>query len=92
MYVSSDAAPEAALHERILSGRRMDAAFWNGEMLLYKPEREVLAKCANENFIYHIPLDTQDGLRRKLERLVLRYPEELKTVRLLGGYPLEITI
>ena len=92
IYVSSDAAPEAALHERILSGRRMDAAFWNGEILLYKLEREVLAKCANENFIYHIPLDTQDGLHRKLERVLLRYPEELKTVRLLNEYPNSILI
>ena len=46
VYVASDSAPEVSLHESVLHGRRMDAAFWNGEMLLYKPEREAL--CAAE--------------------------------------------
>ena len=90
VYVASDSAPEVSLHESVLHGRRMDAAFWNGEMLLYKPEREALCRFAAQNFIYHIPGDPQDGFRRKLERLRGRYPAELETVRLLGDYPSEI--
>lgn len=92
VYVSSDAAPEVSLHESVLHGRRMDAAFWNGEMLLYKPEREALCRFAAQNFIYHIPGDPQDGFRRKLDRLRGRYPAELETVRLLGDYPSEIIL
>ena len=92
VYVSSDAAPEVSLHESVLHGRRMDAAFWNGEMLLYKPEREALCRFAVQNFIYHIPGDPQDGFRRKLDRLRGRYPAELETVRLLGDYPSEIIL
>ena len=92
VYVSSDAAPEVSLHESVLHGRRMDAAFWNGEMLLYKPEREALCRFAAQNFIYHIPGDPQDGFRRKLARLRGRYPAELETVRLLGDYPSEIIL
>lgn len=56
VYVASDSAPEVSLHESVLHGRRMDAAFWNGEMLLYKPEREALCRFAAQNFIYHIPV------------------------------------
>ena len=92
VYVASDSAPEVSLHESVLHGRRMDAAFWNGEMLLYKPEREALCRFAAQNFIYHIPGDPQDGFRRKLERLRGRYPAELETVRLLGDYPSEIVL
>ena len=92
VYVASDSAPEVSLHESVLHGRRMDAAFWNGEMLLYKPEREALCRFAALNFIYHIPGDPQDGFRRKLERLRGRYPAELETVRLLGDYPSEIIL
>ena len=92
VYVSSDAAPEVSLHESVLHGRRMDTAFWNGEMLLYKPEREALCRFAAQNFIYHIPGDPQDGFRRKLDRLRGRYPAELETVRLLGDYPSEIIL
>ena len=92
VYVSSDAAPEVSLHESVLHGRRIDAAFWNGEMLLYKPEREALCRFAAQNFIYHIPGDPQDGFRRKLDRLRGRYPAELETVRLLGDYPSEIIL
>ncbi len=92
VYVSSDAAPEVSLHESVLRGQSVDAAFWNGEMLLYKPEREALCRFASQNFIYHIPGDPQDGLRRKLKRLCGRYPAELETVRLLGDYPSEIIL
>ena len=92
VYVSSDAAPEVSLHESVLRGRSMDAAFWNGEMLLYKPEREGLRRFASQNFIYHLPGDPHDGLRRKLERLCGRYPEELETVRLLGDYPSKVIL
>lgn len=92
VYVASDSAPEVSLHESVLHGRRMDAAFWNGEMLLYKPEREALCRFAAQNFIYHIPGDPQDGFRRKLDRLRGRYPAELETVRLLGDYPSEIIL
>ena len=74
------------------AGGRVDAAFWNGEMLLYKPEREMLHDCADRSFIYHIPVDPQDGLRRKLERIVSRYPEELENVRLLTAYPSVISL
>ena len=92
VYVASDSAPEVSLHESVLHGRRMDAAFWNGEILLYKPEREALCRFAAQNFIYHIPGDPQDGFRRKLERLRGRYPAELETVRLLGDYPSKIIL
>lgn len=92
VYLASDSAPEVSLHESVLHGRRMDAAFWNGEMLLYKPEREALCRFAAQNFIYHIPGDPQDGFRRKLERLRGRYPAELETVCLLGDYPSEIIL
>lgn len=92
VYVASDSAPEVSLHESVLHGRRMDAAFWNGEMLLYKPEREALCRFAAQNFIYHIPGNPQDGFRRKLDRLRGRYPAELETVRLLGDYPSEIIL
>ena len=92
VYVASDSAPEVSLHESVLHGRRMDVAFWNGEMLLYKPEREALCRFAAQNFIYHIPGAPQDGFRRKLERLRGRYPAELETVRLLGDYPSEIIL
>ena len=92
VYVASDSAPEVSLHESVLHGRRMDAVFWNGEMLLYKPEREALCRFAAQNFIYHIPGDPQDGFRRKLDRLRGRYPAELETVRLLGDYPSEIIL
>ena len=92
VYVASDTAPEAAIHEGVLAGRKMDAAFWNGEMLLYKPERALLHDCADESFIYHIPDDPQDSFCRKLERIVSRYPEELENVRLLTQYPSVLTL
>ena len=92
IYIASDAAPEAELHQAVLAGRILDAAFWNGEILLYRPEREMLSACAKQNFIYHIPLDPQDGLRRKLERLMMRYPRELSNVQLLDDYPVTLTI
>ena len=92
VYIASDAAPEAALHETVLAGRKMDAAFWNGEILLYKPERESLSRFAARNFIYHIPIEEKDGLRRKLERLRARYPEECASVTLLGTYPSEVIL
>lgn len=92
VYVSSDAAPEVSLHESVLRGRSMDAAFWNGEMLLYKPERESLSRFAAKNFIYHIPPAEEDGLRRKLERLTERFPAECESVTLLGEYPSAVTL
>ena len=92
VYVASDTAPEAAIHEGVLRGRKMDAAFWNGEMLLYKPERALLHVCAEKSFIYHIPIDPQDGLRRKLQRIAARYPEEMGNVRLLTAYPSFISL
>ena len=87
VYIASDTAPEAAIHEAVLAGRRVDAAFWNGEMLLYKPERESLSRFAAKNYIYHIPPAETDGLRRKLERLTARFPAECESVTLLGEYP-----
>ena len=92
IYVTADAQIDTERHRAILHGRRADAAFWNGEMLLYKSEREALCRFAAQNFIYHIPGDPQDGFRRKLERLRGRYPAELETVRLLGDYPSEIIL
>ena len=70
----------------------MDAAFWNGEILLYKSERESLSRFAVRNFIYHIPAEEKDGLRRKLERLRARYPEECESVALLSAYPSEVIL
>ena len=92
VYIASDAAPETALHETVLAGRKMDAAFWNGEILLYKSERESLSRFAVRNFIYHIPAEEKDGLRRKLERLRARYPEECASVALLSAYPSEVIL
>ena len=92
VYIASDCAPEAAIHESVLAGRQTDAAFWNGEMLLYKPERESLSRFAANNYIYHIPLAETDGLRRKLERILARYPDECAGVTLLGTYPAELTL
>ena len=92
VYIASDTAPETAIHEKVLAGRRVDAAFWNGEMLLYKPERESLSHFAAKNFIYHIPPAEEDGLRRKLERLTERFPAECESVTLLGEYPSAVTL
>ena len=92
VYIASDTVPETAIHEKVLAGRRVDAAFWNGEMLLYKPERESLSRFAAKNFIYHIPPAEEDGLRRKLERLTARFPAECESVTLLGEYPSSVTI
>ena len=92
VYIASDTAPDASIHASVLAGRSMDAAFWNGEMLLYPPEREALDVFAARNFIYHIPPDPTDGLRRKLERILARDTQAMKTVRLLEEYPSSITI
>ena len=92
VYIASDAAPEASLHAGVLGGRKMDAAFWNAEVLLYKPEREMLAQSAAQNYIYHLPPDAENGLRRKLERIIMRSPQEFSSVRLLGDYPSTVQI
>lgn len=92
IYIASDSAPDAALHRKILAGRVMDAAFWGPEALCYPEMWEVLQSCARQNFIYHLPLDAQDGLCRKLARVMARYPGKLSNVTLLQNYPTVLEI
>ena len=89
VYVASDSAPEVSLHESVLHGRRMDAAFWNGQYLSHPETRELLLEAAVKNYIYHIPVDEKDvcGIRRKCERSMARFGAELPDVSLLEQYP-----
>ena len=89
VYVASDSAPEVSLHESVLHGRRMDAAFWNGQYLSHPETRELLLEAAVKNYIYHIPVDEKDvcGIRRKCERSMARFGAELPNVSLLEQYP-----
>ena len=89
VYVASDSAPEVSLHESVLHGRRIDAAFWNGQYLSHPETRELLLEAAVKNYIYHIPVDEKDvcGIRRKCERSMARFGAELPNVSLLEQYP-----
>lgn len=92
VYITADAAPDAARHEQILHGRRCDTAFWNGQYLSHADTRALLPQAAAENLIYHIPIDPQDvsGIRRKCKKNMLRFSQQLSGVRLLEQYPAQI--
>ena len=92
IYITSDAAPDAETHRAFLVGRQMDAAFWNGQYLSYPQTRALLRDCARQNFIYHFPIDPNDGTRRKAQKNMERYPQELQSVTLLTQNPTTLTI
>lgn len=92
VYITADAQTDADLHRAILAGRRCDAAFWNGLYLSYEQTRELLHEAANQNYIYHVPIDPRDvsGIRRKCERNMMRHSSELSGVTVLSRYPAEL--
>lgn len=94
VYLTADAAPEVQRHRQILHGRRVDAAFWNGQYLSQALTRELLRETAEKNYIYHIPIDAEDvsGIRRKCEKNMTRFAQELRSVTLLERYPTEIVL
>lgn len=89
VYIAADAALEPELHKVFLNERTADAAFWNS-MYLSRPEtRELLGRTSARNYIYHMPETDPDGfgIWKKCNNNLLRYPDELKTVRVLKRYP-----
>jgi hypothetical protein len=92
VYVTADAAPDCGRHRRILDGRQADAGFWNGQYLSYPETRALMAQCARKNYIYHLPDDPRNGVRRKCERNFERFPQELSTAAPLYSYPSFLTI
>lgn len=89
VYITADSEPDAEQHRRILDGRRCDAAFWNGIYLSYATTRELLCEAAEKNYVYHVPIDPADasGIRRKCERNMQRFADELAGVTVLDKYP-----
>lgn len=94
VYITSDAAPDAALHRNILSGRRCNAAFWNGQYLSHAATRALLREAAEQNYVYHVPVDPLDasGVRRKCGRNLQRFAAELDGVTVLDRYPAEFSL
>lgn len=94
VYITADAAPDADRHREILASRRCDAAFWNGQYLSHSQTRALMQETAKKNYVYHIPLDPLDvsGIRRKCERNMERFAQELENVTLLNAYPSEIEL
>jgi len=92
VYITADAAPDCARHRAILAGRRADAAFWNGQYLSYPETRQLMAEAARQNYIYHLPEDPHNGVRRKCERNFARCAGELTTVSALTDYPTSLKI
>lgn len=89
VYLAADAEPNADKHRAILNGRRVDAAFFNSQSLSHPEMRALLASCANEVFIYHMPADAADsaGIGRKCARNLARFGAEVPNVRVLTQYP-----
>ena len=89
VYITADAAPDAERHREILAGRRCGAAFWNGLYLSYAQTRELMHEAAEKNYVYHVPVDPSDasGIRRKCERNMARFSQELTDVTVLSQYP-----
>lgn len=89
VYITADAAPDAERHREILAGQRCDAAFWNGLYLSYAQTRELMHEAAQKNYVYHVPVDPKDasGIRRKCERNMARFSQELTGVTVLSQYP-----
>lgn len=94
VYITADATPDAERHLQILGGCKVDAAFWNSQVLSYPACRAMLSECAKWNYIYHMPIDPADvtGIRRKCERNMVRFGNELKNVSVLEEYPFEIEL
>jgi len=92
VYLTADAAPDCERHRRILDGRRANAGFWNGQYLSYPETRALMAQCAGQNYIYHLPDEPGNGIRRKCQRNFERFPQELLTVTPLYAYPSVIRI
>lgn len=89
VYITADALCDVTQHRLILGGRKADAAFWNGQYLSYPETRKLLSDAAKQNYIYHNPVDAEDvsGIRRKAERSMRRFGEELKNTELILSYP-----
>lgn len=94
IYITSDAAPDVLLHRSVLAGRRCSAAFWNGQYLSHAHTRALLQEAAERNFVYHVPVDASDvsGVRRKCERNLRRFADELGAVTVLDRYPAQISL
>jgi L-ascorbate metabolism protein UlaG (beta-lactamase superfamily) len=87
VYITADAAPDCEKHRAVLRGRRASAAFWNAQYLSYPETRELMRETAERNFIYHLPADPHDGVRRKCERNFQRCAAELSGITPLLQYP-----
>ncbi len=94
IYLTADARPDVAQHRAILAGRRVSAAFWNGQYLSHPHTRALLAEAAEQNYVYHIPVDPSDesGIRRKCETNMTRHAAELANTTLLRHYPTQLTL
>ncbi len=94
IYIAADAALPPEPHMTFLNKRTADAAFWNS-MYLSRPEtRALLNQTSPRNYIYHMPESDPDGfgIWKKCKNNLLRYPEELRTVRVIKRYPTVIEI
>lgn len=89
IYVTGDAAPETDVHRAFLHERKADCAFWNGQYLSHSETRALLHDAASQNYIYHIPVDEKDssGIRRKAEKNMQRFSDDLQDTILLEKYP-----
>lgn len=92
IYVAADAALAPEVHRAFLRGRRADGAFFNA-MYLSRPEtRELLREAADRVWIYHMPLNQNDGIWRKCRRNLERYAAEIPGITVLAQYPSKITL
>lgn len=89
VYVAADAALDPKQHQAFLNGRVTDAAFWNSMYLSRTETRTLLNQTSARNYIYHMPEMDPDGfgIWKKCKNNFLRYPEELRNVRVLKRYP-----
>lgn len=95
VYITADAAPDAARHRAILRTlRRPDAAFLNSQCLSYPELRTLLHEAVRQTFVYHMPVDVPDvsGIRRKCARNLARFGSELPNLRVLTEYPTTLCI
>ena len=64
-------------------------------MYLSRAETRLLLRCISaKNYIYHMPENDPDGfgIWKKCKNNLNRYPDELRTVRVLKRYPSVIEI
>ena len=89
IYVTGDASPELDAHRAFLHGRKVDCAFWNGQYLSRPETRTLLHDTTNQNYVYHIPVDEKDssGIRRKAEKNILKFSDDLQDTVLMEQYP-----